>query len=178
MCGGTRPQGNDYAHLDGLSPRVRGNRKEETQRCTGYRSIPACAGEPWNVPSPLFCLAVYPRVCGGTLRYPFAGLPSSGLSPRVRGNRLTMSSYPSRDGSIPACAGEPLMDNRCRSHGMVYPRVCGGTHPRNPNRHSPAGLSPRVRGNRRVCVSDADQRGSIPACAGEPAPSCTLAEAK
>ncbi len=53
------------------------------------------------------------------------------------------------------------------AHG-VYPRVCGGTPcgPGRPVKHS--GLSPRVRGNRQRHFDEPPNRGSIPACAGEP----------
>ena len=53
-----------------------------------YGSIPACAGEPlpW-LPrsSPRW---VYPRVCGGTICGAEPMTVTSGLSPRVRGNRI------------------------------------------------------------------------------------------
>ena len=46
VCGGTvsdlRPARQRY----GLSPRVRGNQRDEPERPNRYRSIPACAGEP------------------------------------------------------------------------------------------------------------------------------------
>ena len=61
-----------------------------------------------------------------------------GLSPRVRGNR------------------------------RVYPRVCGGTLGAHRAKIPRQGLSPRVRGNRSPNSSVATERGSIPACAGEP----------
>ena len=84
------------------------------------RSIPACAGEPAGLRAPT-CHRVYPRVCGGTAvpvqpadkvyprvcgGTPFSILSSGqwGLSPRVRGNQQPP---PRRNGSIPACAGEP-----------------------------------------------------------------------
>ena len=72
------------------------------------RSIPACAGEPDPDITEDRQAKVYPRVCGGT------GLKSQddtlieGLSPRVRGNRVTVTAPPAWLRSIPACAGEPL----------------------------------------------------------------------
>ena len=89
---------------------------------------------------PLSLPSVYPRVCGGTRCYPVISCYGRGLSPRVRGNR--------NNGSIPACAGEPV------EH-----------HP------SLLGLSPRVRGNQLNDITIRPQRRSIPACAGEPLPS-------
>ena len=50
----------------------------------------------------------------------------------------------------------------------VYPRVCGGTTPPVTIVQLPAGLSPRVRGNRLAGAESQKDRGSIPACAGEP----------
>ena len=49
--------------------------------------------------------------------------------------------------SIPACAGEPYRRGPYGSIGMVYPRVCGGTHWRHDVIGERLGLSPRVRGN-------------------------------
>ena len=51
---------------------------------------------------------------------------------------------------------------------MVYPRVCGGTAMPLVATYLVAGLSPRVRGNRRTFQDFVRQGGSIPACAGEP----------
>ena len=50
---------------------------------------------------------VYPRVCGGTVRLRRRPHCDWGLSPRVRGNRRPVRVDVVREGSIPACAGEP-----------------------------------------------------------------------
>ena len=50
-------------------------------------------------------------------------------------------------GSIPACAGEPLLLRSGPLRCAVYPRVCGGTHESTSHAGGAAGLSPRVRGN-------------------------------
>ena len=72
----------------GLSPRVRGNPAQVAFTATAHGSIPACAGEPIPHTVILPIRQVYPRVCGGTvIEIQMAGA-SSGLSPRVRGNRL------------------------------------------------------------------------------------------
>ena len=51
----------------------------------------------------------------------------------------------------------------------VYPRVCGGAAYENNSTARAEGLSPRVRGSRPTRHESALGRGSIPACAGEPA---------
>ena len=107
VCGGTIMPTTVGATKYGLSPRVRGNPAVPFPPPPYPRSIPACAGEP--VPDGLRRLAdgVYPRVCGGTLRFALKPAPMRGLSPRVRGNPVRRPLLAGRKRSIPACAGEP-----------------------------------------------------------------------
>ena len=112
---------------------------------------------------------VYPRVCGGTPYALTGAATGSGLSPRVRGNHGLNHRPAQRIGSIPACAGEPRTRSMPRRLRTVYPRVCGGTDWACPTRCGTAGLSPRVRGNLVPDLAGLHRRGSIPACAGEPA---------
>ena len=170
MCGGTASSGSGSAVASGLSPRVRGNPCRLPRPARNLRSIPACAGEPGRVGATPRPATVYPRVCGGTF------LPGSqmyqvrGLSPRVRGNPGDYSAPSGGKGSIPACAGEPPA-SICRwPTGWVYPRVCGGTIILKEPPRARAGLSPRVRGNHRRGYRKRWIPRSIPACAGEPAP--------
>ena len=107
-------------------------------------------------------------MCGGTRSRLIARTETKGLSPRVRGNPLPAHRQNGDQGSIPACAGEPIRRLPSLQHETVYPRVCGGTATSAGRRPYSPGLSPRVRGNptrlhplRNIC-------GSIPACAGEP----------
>ena len=153
----------------GLSPRVRGNPVSFLPPSGGWRSIPACAGEPDSLQQPPGELEVYPRVCGGTGDGRASGTCRRGLSPRVRGNpddavRLALAAR-----SIPACAGEPSATTDCIPRSVaVYPRVCGGTRHVRERIWSRVGLSPRVRGNPFHGHGGGSSRGSIPACAGEP----------
>ena len=190
VCGGTTPSLLSEIETDGLSPRVRGNRLFAAMGIPPTRSIPACAGEPAPPPAAAPPLWVYPRVCGGTDWTAPAPPPSTGLSPRVRGNhpphtapratpglsprvrgnRLTSSNPATGRRSIPACAGEPKNWPKIGRFDAVHPRVCGGTGSIGASTISEQGLSPRVRGNLLV-QRRADRRiGSIPACAGEPSP--------
>ena len=91
-----------------------------------------------------------------------------GLSPRVRGNPDSNFDNNGRSGSIPACAGEPLLAVRAPGCRWVYPRVCGGTSVSEVGASYPPGLSPRVRGNPAAADSPLYDVRSIPACAGEP----------
>ena len=152
----------------GLSPRVRGNRLYEVQNFLGERSIPACAGEPTGDVIKEPAGKVYPRVCGGTSEVASLYTLKVGLSPRVRGNLLGAKDIHTEEGSIPACAGEPIAIALSYLARRVYPRVCGGTDPRTSVTDFGVGLSPRVRGNQCGPILQASEGGSIPACAGEP----------
>ena len=195
----------------GLSPRVRGNPGGIVRHAVGHGSIPACAGEPAARPRrprrtkvyPRVCggtcgrprrprrTKVYPRVCGGTQALLIFVVPATGLSPRVRGNRIpaaavvdVIRSIPacagepahvllvrrSLLGSIPACAGEPPSVRGGIVDVWVYPRVCGGTAQCARRHRRRMGLSPRVRGNLAFFRGRQCCHGSIPACAGEPPP--------
>ena len=168
VCGGTCWEPLLTRVQSGLSPRVRGNRHRRPPVLYRPRSIPACAGEPTPPEPSTPAAAVYPRVCGGTSGAVKCHPGSTGLSPRVRGNRRTGRPLRSGQGSIPACAGEPAKVEGTPLRSRVYPRVCGGTMAAFNETVSRAGLSPRVRGNHRRCEGFGTFNRSIPACAGEP----------
>ena len=168
VCGGTTPSRSPSPDSTGLSPRVRGNQLLHHHRALSGGSIPACAGEPQVVHLEGDHPRVYPRVCGGTVVGEPVELGVLGLSPRVRGNRFAARLAERVDGSIPACAGEPLATCVVTTLGGVYPRVCGGTKPLAPTTEQSEGLSPRVRGNLLGFGLKDAAAGSIPACAGEP----------
>ena len=92
---------------------------------------------------------VYPRVCGGADPPVPLDAPWSGLSPRVRGSLAASAAHPGDRGSIPACAGEPLLKWSPLCPVGVYPRVCGGARLSTQSAVAVAGLSPRVRGSLR-----------------------------
>ena len=169
VCGGTNATEGLVGTPAGLSPRVRGNRSSAPAGVMLMRSIPACAGEPGALPEGLPLHQVYPRVCGGTRQPQSQHRTTRGLSPRVRGNPAHRPLRATGRRSIPACAGEPVKIAVAPRPGEVYPRVCGGT-PDGPEHYDgTSGLSPRVRGNLRATEEMLPCRGSIPACAGEPA---------
>ncbi len=168
VCGGTSPPAGSTFASKGLSPRVRGNPLLYPVEALPHRSIPACAGEPETSCVQQGLLQVYPRVCGGTNWVPIGAPVLRGLSPRVRGNPPYLAVEVRRDGSIPACAGEPCRPRAPPPRAGVYPRVCGGTSFTCTTPAEGTGLSPRVRGNPRTAKVATGNDGSIPACAGEP----------
>ena len=172
MCGGTCCWAAMPPTVLGLSPRVRGNRRQGYGRLGRLRSIPACAGEPLSTSLCFGFCKVYPRVCGGTWYRRREISTEQGLSPRVRGNLNLPGQLPAPCGSIPACAGEPLRGRGRATRMTVYPRVCGGTATMKKSLRSLKGLSPRVRGNPESSTGISSVKRSIPACAGEP-PACS-----
>ena len=176
VCGGTDSLAGGLDYPVGLSPRVRGNPPPREVVMSSKRSIPACAGEPLTGWGTGWGTEVYPRVCGGTVVKRLGHVNRIGLSLRVRGNLpqpVKPAAYP---GSIPACAGEPGWGTDLTPATGVYPRVCGGTGCGGGNGALPGGLSPRVRGNPPATGWGTGWRGSIPACAGEPATAKCLKE--
>ena len=167
-CGGTKIQERINRLGEGLSPRVRGNLRREHPHGCGIGSIPARAGEPERPTRRKASGPVYPRACGGTGTTPPSAKPGSGLSPRVRGNLLVAVAQNLIHRSIPARAGEPPRETSLTPACAVYPRACGGTIAMCGGSIILPGLSPRVRGNRRVTAFTLGHRGSIPARAGEP----------
>ena len=154
----------------GPSPRVRGSRGDPRAVAVLVGSIPACAGKPARDALGRRARWVHPRVCGeaSISSYPPPVMP--GPSPRVRGSLRGRATAPWCSGSIPACAGKPPGRSADGSALGVHPRVCGEALGRPPLRGSGAGPSPRVRGSRRPGAERAGRPGSIPACAGKPAP--------
>ena len=147
---------------------MRGNQLRARRLPPSAGSIPACAGEPSACIFVKASSTVYPRVCGGTIIEERVITLCIGLSPRVRGNHYDRRCRGGRQGSIPACAGEPAMESGTVYSSSVYPRVCGGTTSSSAARWMTSGLSPRVRGNLMRSASVSCGCRSIPACAGEP----------
>ena len=170
-CGGTITSVGSGHRGVGLSPRVRGNQDSGSYCIPERGSIPARAGEPGNARAVNSRPWVYPRACGGTFYCRKRHRALLGLSPRVRGNRPRGERAKIDAGSIPARAGEPSAGSGRRRAGRVYPRVCGGTCTSLVGLLKGMGLSPRVRGNLHGSGAGYRPCGSIPACAGEPAPS-------
>ena len=168
VCGGTPDDDEIQANVDGLSPRMRGNRRRRLRFPPIAGSIPAYAGEPCRRCGYAFIREVYPRVCGGTTISCVRDAFSSGLSPRMRGNQWHCHLTLRHSQSIPAYAGEPHVNGKPGCQRPVYPRVCGGTPPNLRQAAEVARLSPRMRGNPTSEVINAVADGSIPAYAGEP----------
>ena len=126
-CGETGLPQRENNALQGLSPRMRGNRAGVAQDAPRTGSIPAHAGKPKSYFGCWPSDWVYPRACGETSssRSRFGLL--WGLSPRMRGNLPGPGQGAPPDGSIPAHAGKPHRPAGPSGPRRVYPRACGET---------------------------------------------------
>ena len=113
-------------HL-GLSPHIRGNHCLQFSGLDRDGSIPAHTGEPIRTGRRFYQPTVYPRTYGGTEAASWAIRIVKGLSPHIRGNRVSLLALLFLFGSIPAHTGEPDMRVNYGSDKRVYPRTYGGT---------------------------------------------------
>ena len=168
VCGEALLSTEDYANLQGPSPRVRGSRRLRLRGRPPPGSIPACAGKPASTSSARTTSTVHPRVCGEASQISRCASANPGPSPRVRGSHPAAQLGDLAAGSIPACAGKPTGDAAQASARAVHPRVCGEAMAASALRAWELGPSPRVRGSPRRTRSPGWWAGSIPACAGKP----------
>ena len=92
----------------------------------GVRSIPTCVGASRRSITTRAIPRVYPHVCGGILFGHAGGLQDEGLSPRVWGHHVTLTTTAASERSIPTCVGASPPDAAFASREQVYPHVCGG----------------------------------------------------
>ena len=127
VCGATAAQRIQNFRALGLSPRVRGNHVQDFKQELSKGPIPACAGQPCFTLIIIWRDWAYPRVCGATVLGAFDVSAGTGLSPRVRGNRIHSGHPVRKSGPIPACAGQPYRLSDRDTALRAYPRVCGAT---------------------------------------------------
>ena len=168
MCGEAVLNRTYHVYLAGPSPRVRGSRSRATRTRRRSGSIPACAGKPTSSAPAGTPGWVHPRVCGEASGVRAVSIGDWGPSPRVRGSLERGLRSAASEGSIPACAGKPLVASSTLAVVRVHPRVCGEAARRARSGHYEPGPSPRVRGSPRSRKVVEQRRGSIPACAGKP----------
>ena len=93
----------------GSSPRVRGTPSSVDTSGSGWRFIPAGAGNACALLPPLSHTPVHPRGCGERMAKATPALLKHGSSPRVRGTRAPCGCCRSRMRFIPAGAGNARM---------------------------------------------------------------------
>ncbi len=131
---------------DGSSPRLRGTPANDVTSSTGYRFIPASAGNTLGETHRLFARSVHPRVCGEHSGGIVPAVGPGGSSPRLRGTRTEGELSRSSARFIPASAGNTRpWGSHCRGR-TVHPRVCGEHSEWETLVECKTGSSPRLRG--------------------------------
>ena len=147
VCGEASFDGLMVMMLRGPSPRVRGSLQGYQPRHRKLGSIPACAGKPTSSTASAGLIGVHPRVCGEAESAKEGEKADKGPSPRVRGSRDVDVVRAVTEGSIPACAGKPGLEQRPMNSNGVHPRVCGEAAHLSLIIAGHRGPSPRVRGS-------------------------------
>ncbi len=150
---------------------MRGKRIAVCRLINNLRSIPAYAGETVYTSSSIERKGVYPRLCGGNIASALAVRLRTGLSPPMRGKRIYAADEGTITGSIPAYAGETEQIRKRYGVDGVYPRLCGGNTGCSSRDSISRGLSPPMRGKLGLLRVAKSAFRSIPAYAGETAPS-------
>ena len=148
---------------------MRGSQVPVPHRALALGSIPASAGQPFDIEDCRLQTTVYPRECGAARNVRIVPNIRHGLSPRVRGSQGAVAKCRISMRSIPASAGQPYSNDQTSGSVKVYPRECGAAScicNRSPRLK---GLSPRVRGSLDQLEAVKNFEGSIPASAGQPA---------
>ena len=158
----------DLTQAGGLSPPTRGILRKAAIIAPLRRSIPAYAGDPCRRRMRWIEWEVYPRLRGGSTLVCRCICSDQGLSPPTRGIRIFTDSFPAKERSIPAYAGDPPPHLRALQGGGVYPRLRGGSRAKSSAEGRVIGLSPPTRGIPNVPARCPNCAGSIPAYAGDP----------
>ena len=66
VCGATVDEARAINNLEGLSPRVWGNRRKQQRQVDALRPIPTCVGQPATGKMGTGENRAYPHVCGAT----------------------------------------------------------------------------------------------------------------
>ena len=150
----------------GSSPHARGTRCRPRSGPAAGRFIPACAGNTARSQSSACAVAVHPRMRG---QHPLDGplvARMIGSSPHARGTRGDVRRHQSCVRFIPACAGNTRRSSTAETRPTVHPRMRGEHRLCASDASCLHGSSPHARGTRRANLLHAAKRRFIPACAG------------
>ena len=155
--------------LPGPSPLARGSRGQSGKASHPSGSIPARAGQPAKRLSSGSLRRVHPRSRGAAEIEHLEFDMAAGPSPLARGSLDHHGPTAAEVGSIPARAGQPGVWCGNVKARWVHPRSRGAAGWPRKRATFENGPSPLARGSHPVPVHGHDQRGSIPARAGQPA---------
>ena len=150
----------------GSSPRARGTPSRPTRTGSGWRFIPASAGNTLALAGCATTSPVHPGERGEHSRSPTVRLTTDGSSPRARGTLGRRRQDRGDRRFIPASAGNTSRSWRMLSATPVHPRERGEHANVGFNVVAPGGSSPRARGTRPIQIQARFCGRFIPASAG------------
>ena len=154
----------------GSSPRGRGKRQVEPDRCAWRRLIPAWAGKTrLHRPTGRSCRA-HPRVGGENYKQIDMDEARAGSSPRGRGKPSARTRSPAQRRLIPAWAGKTSSLQGVPARATAHPRVGGENWVARRATCPSLGSSPRGRGKPEGPRRPHARGGLIPAWAGKTHP--------
>ncbi len=130
----------------GSSPRMRGTDLTPRSEWSGWRFIPAHAGNSCPRAGFLGRCAVHPRACGEQRSTTSRQATTTGSSPRMRGTDGSLWRAFRSGRFIPAHAGNSLMASGSVNRTPVHPRACGEQFGGMGMKVPDIGSSPRMRG--------------------------------
>ena len=165
--GGNRAMPSGTSFQPGPSPLTRGKPGLESGRAEHQRTIPAHAGETGLLDELDAANTDHPRSRGGNALQATSAARSRGPSPLTRGKPLLISPANGESGTIPAHAGETLVQGVVKFLRRDHPRSRGGNARAGRRQVLAPGPSPLTRGKRLLQQGALQGGGTIPAHAGE-----------
>ena len=156
----------------GSSPHMRGKLGLQPDAVDARRIIPAHAGQTGGEPTNLPSSPDHPRTCGANVTAMCANRPDYGSSPHMRGK---LRALPWPDGSrriIPAHAGQTPKSNTSYPTRSDHPRTCGANLSGRQQGSERFGSSPHMRGKHAHNPQRIQNKGIIPAHAGQTNRAC------
>ena len=171
-CGANTLTTHKESKTRGSSPHMRGKRTHRICHQRGNRIIPAHAGQTEANREGLEQEADHPRTCGANVTAMCANRPDYGSSPHMRGK---LRALPWPDGSrriIPAHAGQIPKSNTSYPTRSDHPRTCGANLSGRQQGSERFGSSPHMRGKHAHNPQRIQNKGIIPAHAGQTNRAC------
>ena len=125
MCGEKGGQDVYLIYPAGSPPRMRGKETRQAGLLRAAGITPACAGKSEKTALTTMCRRDHPRMCGEKPLFMYAGFPTWGSPPHVRGKAKLLHCQISSTRITPAYAGK-RSSSKAGPVGLAdHPRVCG-----------------------------------------------------
>ena len=146
-CGEHHSSRRILGYMLGSSPRMRGTQDRSVHNLADVGIIPAHAGNTRRGKCHRAVVRDHPRACGEHMPVGWKLAVSLGSSPRMRGTHWPDDIIMTREGIIPAHAGNTKVTAKASAFGTGSSPRMRGTRRGGPGRRRPAGIIPAHAGN-------------------------------